>query len=101
RFDAAHIDTLQDTFNDVRQGVWRQQTDPNFFDLATIDMDGTLVPTTGQCKQGMDVAYDGTWGYHALVLSLANTGEVLSIVNRPGNRPSQEGAADPVAQAMA
>ena len=57
-------------------------------------MDGFLVETTGQCKQGMDIAYDGTWGYHALVLTLANTGEVLSIVNRPGNRPSHEGAAD-------
>jgi hypothetical protein len=41
----------------------------------------------------MDIAYDGTWGYHALVLGLANTGEVLSVVNRSGNRPSQEGAA--------
>jgi hypothetical protein len=59
-------------------------------------MDGFLVETTGQCKQGMDIAYDGTWGYHALVLSLANTGETLSVVNRPGNRPSQEGAAEQV-----
>jgi hypothetical protein len=41
----------------------------------------------------MDIAYDGTWGYHALVLTLANTGEVLSILNRSGNRPSHEGAA--------
>ena len=54
-------------------------------------MDGTLVPTTGECKQGMDIAYNGTWGYHPLVVSLANTGEVLSIVNRSGNRPSHEG----------
>jgi hypothetical protein len=53
----------------------------------------TLVATTGQCKRGMDIAYDGTWGYHPLVLTLANTGEVLSIVNRSGNRPSHEGAA--------
>jgi hypothetical protein len=41
----------------------------------------------------MDIAYDGTWGYHPLILSLANTHEVLSIVNRSGNRPSHEGAA--------
>jgi hypothetical protein len=39
---------------------------------------------------------DGTWGYHALVLSLANTSEVLSVVNRSGNRPSHEGAAEQV-----
>ena len=39
-------------------------------------------------------AYDGTWGYHPLIVSLANIGEVLSIVNRSGNRPSHEAAAE-------
>lgn len=95
RFTPADVDTLQDIFNQVRQRVWQQQPE-GFFDLAVIDMDGTLVETTGQCKQGMDIAYDGTWGYHTLVLSLANTGEVLWVVNRPGNRPSHEGAATAV-----
>src|SRR5262249_49631284 len=66
-----------------------------------LDMDGTLVETTGQCKQGMDIAYDGTWGYHALLLTLANTGEVLGLVNRSGNRPSHEGAAAEVDRALA
>jgi hypothetical protein len=56
-------------------------------------MDGHLVETTGECKQGMDIAYDGTWGYQVLIVSLASTGEVLRLVNRPGNRPSHEGAA--------
>ena len=63
-------------------------------------MDGTLVETTGACKAGMDIAYDGTWGYHPLVVSLANTGEVLSVLNRPGNRPSHEGAAAEVDRAL-
>ena len=56
--------------------------------------DGSLVATGACCKQGIDIAYDGTWGYHPLIVSLANTAEVLSIVNRPGNRPSHEGAAE-------
>jgi hypothetical protein len=92
RFGEADIRSLQNAFHETRQKVWREQPDA-FFDQAIIDMDGTLVGTTGSCKQGMDIAYEGTWGYHPLLLSLANTGEVLSIVNRPGNRPSHEGAA--------
>jgi hypothetical protein len=92
RFTSDTIHTLLDVIHDTRLRVWAPQP-AAFFEQAIVDMDGFLVETTGQCKQGMDIAYDGTWGYHALVLTLANTGEVLSVVNRPGNRPSQEGAA--------
>jgi Transposase DDE domain group 1 len=92
RFDAAAIRDLQDAGHEARLRAWAEQPDA-FFDQAILDLDGTLVGTTGACKRGMDIAYDGTWGYHPLVVTLANTGEVLSIVNRPGNRPSHEGAA--------
>jgi hypothetical protein len=100
RFSSANVLTLLDIFDDTRIKVWAEQPDA-FFDQATIDMDGTLVATTGECKQGMDIAYDGTWGYHPLVLTLANTGEVLRLLNRPGNRPSHEGAAEQVDRALA
>ena len=100
RFTPADVETLLDICDDVRLRVWVQQPDA-FFDQATIDMDGTLVATTGECKQGMDIAYDGTWGYHPLLLTLANTGEVLRLVNRSGNRPSHEGAAEQVDRALA
>jgi hypothetical protein len=99
RFKTHHVHTLIDIGNEVRQRVWARQP-ASFFDQACIDMDGTLVPTDGECKAGVDVAYDGTWGYHPLVVSLANTGEVLSVVNRPGNRPSHEGAAAEVDRAL-
>jgi len=99
RFGAADVHTLIDIINSVRQRVWARQPTA-FFDLARIDMDGTLVETTGECKVGMDIAYNGIWGYHPLVVSLANTGEVLSVLNRPGNRPSHEGAAAEVDRAM-
>jgi Transposase DDE domain group 1 len=100
RFTRTDVVTLLDILDDIRVQVWAGQPDA-FFEQATIDMDGTLVETSGECKQGIDIAYDGTWGYHPLVLSLANTGEVLSVVNRSGNRPSHEGAAEQVDRGLA
>jgi hypothetical protein len=95
RFQPHHIRTLLDVYHETRIKVWARQP-REFFDEARIDMDGTLVATGGECKQGMDISYNGVWCYHPFVMSLANTGEVLSIVNRSGNRPSHEGAADEV-----
>lgn len=100
RFQEADIRSLQDAGHEARYQVWAEQP-AAFFHQATIDADGTLVGTTGACKEGMDICYKGTWGYHPLVVSLANTGEILSIVNRPGNRPSHEGAAAEFDRAIA
>ena len=99
RFRQTHIDTLQTAIDETRRKVWARQP-RSFFNRATIDMDGTLVATNGECKAGMDIAYDGTWGYHPLVISLAETGEVLRVLNRPGNRPSHDQAATHVNQAI-
>jgi hypothetical protein len=93
RFTTDDVEILQDAFDQTRLKVWQQQPS-DFFDEAILDVDGTLVATGAGCKQGVDIAYDGTWGYHPLIISLANTGEVISIVDRSGNRPSHEGAAE-------
>src|SRR5690606_37289782 len=85
RFEPLHVRQLQDAIDEARLKVWARQPD-EFFEQAVIDMDGTLVPTTGRCKEGADFAYDGTFGYHPLVLSLANTREVLSVVDRKSTR---------------
>lgn len=92
RFAAADIDTLMQVFNHKRVQVWQQQPEA-FLEQAIIDADGTLVGTTGECKAGMDLSYNGVWGYHPLVVSLANTQEPLFLVNRSASRPSYEGAA--------
>jgi hypothetical protein len=91
RFQEADVLTLMETINQARLRVWSQQSE-DFFREAILDADGTVVGTDGECKQGIDRAYDGTWGYHPLVISLANTAEVLYLVNRSGNRPSSEQA---------
>jgi Transposase DDE domain group 1 len=99
RFKPDDVHTLLDIFNDVRKKAWAGQPHA-FFEQARIEADGTLVGTSGECKQGMDISYKGIWGYHPLVVSLANTSEVLSIVNRSGNRPSHEGAAAEIDRAI-
>ncbi|MCE9557225.1 MAG: transposase [Planctomycetes bacterium] len=80
-----------ETINEVRLNVWKQQ-DSSFFRQAILEADGTLAPTTGECKQGMNISYDGQWGYHPLLISMAKTKEPLYLVNRSGNRPSHEHA---------
>jgi hypothetical protein len=92
RFDESDIQVLMNTINDTRLRVWQEQPEV-FFEEAIIDADGALADTTGECKQGMDINYQGQWGYHPLVVSLANTGEPLYLSNRSGSRPSHEGAA--------
>lgn len=94
RFESAEqVIGLMETINRVRLNVWKQQP-PDFFQRAVIDADGTIAPTDGQCKAGMDISYNGQWGYHPLVVSLANTKEPLYLLNRPANRPSHEQAAE-------
>jgi hypothetical protein len=100
RFEAPHVRVLMQAIDQARLNVWRRQPQ-DFFEEAVIDMDSTFVITSGECKEGMDISYKGTWGYHPLVVSLANTKEVLSIVNRSGNRPSEEGAASEADRAIA
>jgi hypothetical protein len=100
RFTEGDVERLMDIFNESRLRAWGQQPD-DFFDEAFIDADGTIAPSDGWCKQGVDISYNGVWGYHPLVVSLANTAEPLYLVNRSGNRPSHERADDYLDRAAA
>jgi hypothetical protein len=93
RFDAAKVLTLMEAIQRARSAVWCAQPEAER-KLAILDVDGTISETTGECKERMDICYDGRWGYGPLLVSLANSQEVLYVVNRPANRPSHEGAAE-------
>jgi hypothetical protein len=93
RFAQADTLALMEAINAARQRVWSEQP-KNFLDEAVIDVDGTIAGTLGQCKQGMSMSYKGIWGYAPLITSLANTKEVLYLVNRPGNVASHQGSAE-------
>lgn len=99
RFKETDIVKLMECFNATRRKVWDLQSD-DFLEEAVIDVDGTIAPTLGRCKEGMDISYKGIWGYCPLIVSLANTREILYMVNRPGNRPSHCGSAEWIDRAI-
>jgi hypothetical protein len=100
RFSEADIGTLQECINRGRQAVWKVQP-AGFLQEAFVDVDGTIAQTYGESKAGMDISYKGIWGYAPLVVSLANTKEVLYVVNRPGNASSQSGSVEWIDRAVA
>lgn len=87
RFSKKDIIDLMEAENTIRKKVWQKQS-KKFRQKAIINIDGTLAETTGECKQGMDISYNGIWGYAPLIISLAKTREALYLINRPGNAPS-------------
>jgi hypothetical protein len=100
RFEQKQIEALMDSFDVARQRVWKEQP-KGFLVRAVLDIDGTIAETLGECKGGMDISYNGIWGYHPLIVSLANTKEVLSLVNRSANVTSHEGAVPWIDRAIA
>ena len=92
RFGEGDVVGLQEAFNAVRPQLWRGRGRDLLAPVAYVDVDGTLAPTLGDKKDGMDMSYKGVWGYHPLVISLANTGEVLYLVNPAGQRREPRGS---------
>lgn len=92
RFDMDAIMGLMQASDEVRPEIWAELPRRDRA-LALIDVDGTIASTDGECKEGMGISYKGDWGFHPLLVTLANTNEVLSIANRPGNETSHQGAA--------
>jgi len=99
RFGANHVVALMEAINTSRRRVWKKRGRKLLKD-ACIDVDGTLAGTYGECKEGMDISRKGIWGYHPLIVSLANTKEVLYMVNRPGNVVSHQGSAEWIDKAI-
>ena len=100
RFDVQDIVTMEECINRARVVAWKVQPE-GFLKEAFVDVDGTIAGTYGECKEGMDISYKGVWGYAPLIVSLANTNEVLYLVNRPGNAASQAGSVEWIDRAVA
>ena len=99
RFSVKDIVVLEECVNRARLAVWKVQPE-GFLQEAFVDVDGTIAKTYGECKEGMDISYKGIWGYAPLIVSLANTKEVLYLVNRPGNAVSHSGSVEWIDRAV-
>ena len=91
RFEEAWVMALQEAVNRARLRAWAAQPASFCSQTAVIDADATIVPTGAEAKEGIDIAYNGTWGYSALMVNLANTKEPLYFKLSGANRPSHEG----------
>jgi len=92
RFSEPHLAAFQGVIDRAREKVWRKLPRSRR-KVATIDMDSTVKPVYGECKEGADFSYNGQWSYHPLLFTLAETNEPLRTINRPGNTASADGAA--------
>ena len=99
RFAQGDIVSLQECINRSRLAVWKVQP-KGFLKEAFIDVDGTIAETYGECKEGIGLSYKGIWGYAPLIVSLANTKEVLYLLNRPGQSASHSGSVEWIDRAV-
>jgi hypothetical protein len=63
RFTADDVVELMERINKVRPKLWAGRGRDLLGPIAYIDVDGTITPTSGQHKAGMDISYKGIWGY--------------------------------------
>jgi len=92
RFDEEDIVKLMDINNEANTKVWKETLSDTELQKGIIDVDGKIQKTYGECKEGMDMSYKGIWGFSTLALTEATTGTHLYVVNRSGNKTSQDGA---------
>jgi len=62
RFGAEDVTALMEAINTVRPKLWRSRGRDLLGPVAYLDVDGTITPTTGSRKEGMDISYKGIWG---------------------------------------
>lgn len=90
RFTGFSLGVVDGVLDEMRSKVWKAMP-RSLRKQATVDLDSTLKPVYGECKEGAEFSYKGTWSYHPLLISLSETNECLRLINRPGNSVSADG----------
>lgn len=87
-FTFGHVRQLDAVIAETLKRVWQLGVGPGV-DRLVIDIDSTICEVHGYNKQGAAYGYTGQKGYHPLIASRADTGEVLHVRLRKGS--SQKG----------
>lgn len=90
-FTFGHVRQLDRVFETILGRAWAAGAGPGSGPL-TIDLDSTIVEVAGRAKQGASYGYTKRLGYHPLLATRADTGEVLHARMRKGSASSQRGA---------
>lgn len=93
RFDERQIRALDHAIDRLHERVWKKWKGRKRSKLGVVDLDSHVHHVYGHQKEGADFTYKGGFGYHPLVISLAETQECLRLVNRSGNVASAQDAA--------
>ncbi len=81
--------------------AWQAGLGPDLAADLTIDFDSTICRVFGVAKQGAAYGYTKVRGYHPLLATLADTGEVLHARMRGGNAGAARGAGTFVRETIA
>jgi len=90
-FTFGHVRQLDRAFETILGRAWAAGAGPGSQAL-TIDLDSTIVEVAGHAKQGAGFGYTRRRGYHPLLATRAETGEVLHARMRKGSASTQRGA---------
>jgi hypothetical protein len=90
-FSFGHVRQLDRAFETILGRAWAAGAGPGSQAL-TIDLDSTIVEVAGHAKQGAGFGYTRRRGYHPLLATRAETGELLHARMRTGSASSQRGA---------
>ncbi len=91
KFDFGHVRQLDRLAELLLARAWAMGAGPSSAPM-TIDVDSTICEVHGKKKQGAAYGYTKVLGYHPLVATRAETGEVLHVRFRKGSAGSGRGA---------
>jgi hypothetical protein len=89
-FTFGHVRQLEAVIGRAIERAWAAGAGPGGAAL-TIDVDSTICDVHGDAKQGAGYGYTKTLGYHPLLATRADTGEVLHARMRKGSANTQRG----------